>query len=204
MLKFITINLQSGLNLATVKMLKILTFIFSVFLSSFFATETIESSAAEHFNCSNIPTESQNFTCCRRPEIYSKLTIDKAYRKTLDYEAANAEVFEEYRRSENRKMFKTCIYYKFLLETAGFLVDEKFLIENFKTYLHNISDLANYVDQTVSYFEKCVNLAHELNVKDIQERMVEVKLKDCNYEPQFLIICMESHFNAVRCHVRLF
>lgn len=185
------------------KIWKILTFIFSVVFSSFSATETIESST-EKFSCSNVPTESQNSTCCKSPDLYSNLTVDVAYNKALDYEAANAEVFDTYRRSGNHKTFKTCIFYKFLLETAGFLVNEKLLLENFKEYVKNISNLANYVDQTVSYFEKCVNLTHELNVKEIQEKETEVKLKDCNHEPKFLLLCMDSHFNAVRYHIRLF
>lgn len=193
---------QFRLNVSTVKIMEILILLFSVALCS--ATGTIEPSTAstEQFNCRDVPKESYNYTCFKRPNLFTNFTLDIAINKSLDHEAANTEKYETYRRSGKFEMFDTCIYYKFILETAGYFVDEKFVLENFKEYIQNISDLANYVDKTVSYFEKCVNLADEINVKKIQENF-GIKLEDCNFVPKYVITCMGYHFRAVSYDVTI-
>lgn len=120
----------------------------------------------------------------------------------MDYENANTEKYETYRRLGKFEMFDSCIYYKFILETAGYFVDEQFVLENFKEYIQNIPDLASYIDKTVSYFKKCVSLADELDVKKIQD-LFGVKLADCNYVPNYVITCMGFHFIAVSYDVKI-
>lgn len=170
-----------------------------IFLSILFAgfSSISASENEEIFDCKNYsaPAESTNATCCGYFDFFSDEIIDIAINKTMSHLKENVE---ELSKSKNTHGLQYCIYDKYLMETAGFVVEGKFDLEKFDSFVRDHADLATYADDITSFAEKCLSLAAEVDVVESQEKFTSIKVEHCNFEPKFISNCIDSHLDAVR------
>lgn len=160
-----------------------------------------ESSTNDAYNCSDFSPETRNITCCKSLDIFKSNyeLLNLCQNKMLEFERENAQKIA---KANDSMALKTCIYHKYLVESAGFYVDEKFNRAKFNALIMNNTDYAENVEKIIEIFDKCVIFVADLKVKEIQEREIAIKPEDCNFEPQILNKCIVNHFKAVSLNAK--
>lgn len=189
------IIIQSPTEFAMIKLI--------ILLFYFKFCSAIESGAGE-YNCSIIPKESINFTCCDMPVYYSDDIQDQANKRSREYFKANQNISKSVEQRD--KLLDFCLFHKFLMESAGFVIDDKFQLDKFNGFIKNNAELVDAFsiyadDEFVKFFEKCIKLANEIDVKGKQEELMGIKKEYCDVTYKFVWKCYVSHTVAVSLEI---
>lgn len=175
---------------------KSLLIILLTFISLSTAIDSSNRHYDSHLNCSEFPSESRNVTCCENLEIFTDLTLEIYRKKCNDYYDQRNN--DKLKNHPNPQRLDNCLNTYNIMETAGFISNEKFSVENFTSYVKNNSEIADKSETLRNYFLKCLNLTEVFKIRKIQEKEFGIKFDDCNVEPEFIWGCIYKHIRAVR------
>lgn len=133
------------------------------------------------------------------PIYFSENNEDQANEKLNAY---LKEYQKTLRKVQSENELLHCLFAKFSMEIAEFVVDDKFQLDTCNVFMKNNPELVNVFsiyaeDEFVKFDEKFINLALEIDVKRKQEQMTGLKVEYCDLTYDIIRKCYLGHVIAM-------
>lgn len=138
-----------------------------------------------------------NISCCELLKPYDQQDVKNASKvKVLEWVKQNPW-FEDIKEKEEKRRILFYVYKDKLSKIAG-LVDEntnEFNLEHFTEYVKtNNEGLIKDSEMLISFAKKCVTLMEKVHVKEVQYDKTGLTPQQLNYEPRFILRCINLNF----------